>query len=188
MNLELAQNPNALCPPEIFSKLLVLPVSYYDFSNELQSGEIIVAKAVATDVVSFFDLARDLEFPIASVRPIHEAPFFWDDITSCRYNNSSGFNYRTIMGSDKLSHHSYGTAFDINPRQNIYVRFDRSGNETYRLPEDGIYNETTHGTLRRDHPLVTLMKKLGWTWGGDWTVESGRIDYQHFEKSLPDQS
>ena len=32
--------------------------------------------------------------------------------------------------------------------------------------------------------LVVLMKNLGWQWGGDWMPESGRIDYQHFEKTV----
>jgi len=30
-------------------------------------------------------------------------------------NNTSGFNYRKITGTDKLSTHSFGRAIDINP-------------------------------------------------------------------------
>jgi D-alanyl-D-alanine carboxypeptidase len=86
------------------------------------------------------------------------------------------------MGSEQLSKHSYGNAFDINPRQNIYIRYDEQNNEIYRIPKDGSCNPSAAGTLTQDHPLVLLMKDKGWTWGGNWGKEDGRVDYQHFEK------
>jgi len=182
MDLNEIQNPASPAPLEIIDTLEVIRVRHLDFNGAIQDGVVVMNRKHTDDILSFFETALELNFPIASVRPIHEPPFLWDDIVSCNNNNSSGFNYRTIMGSDQLSKHSYGNAFDINPRQNIYIRFDAQGSEIYHLPEDGAYDSNTSGTLTGNHPLVLLMKERGWTWGGDWTKESGRIDYQHFEK------
>ena len=55
--------------------------------------------------------------------------------------------------------------------------------EVFRAPENGVYDPSAKGTLTSDHPLVLLMKELGWEWGGDWTPETGREDYQHFQKN-----
>lgn len=176
------QNPKNPAPLHILEELVSLNIKHTNFDGELCDGTILVHKNLASDVEEFFALALSLQFPIESVIPICDPRFAWDDETSCNQNNSSGFNYRHIMGSDELSKHSYGWAFDINPRQNIYVRFDTDGNEIYRLPADGLYNETAPGTLTANHSLVLLMKENGWTWGGDWSPANGRIDYQHFEK------
>ena len=81
-----------------------------------------------------------------------------------------------------MSKHSLGIGFDVNPVQNIYVKYDAELKEILRFPKNGVYDEHAKGTLCSDSPLVILMKDLGWEWGGDWTPESGRIDYQHFEK------
>ena len=126
-----------------------------------------------------------MKFPIKSVIPISHSKYKWDDILSCRDNNSSGFNYRHISGdSSRLSKHAHGLAFDINPIQNIYIKYDKNLKEVLRFPALGLYDKNILGTLILNHPLVALMKKLEWDWGGDWTPESGRVDYQHFEKNI----
>ena len=79
-----------------------------------------------------------------------------------------------------MSKHAEGLAFDIKPVQNPFIKFDKSLNEMWRTPKDSLYNEESPGTLNSLHPLVIHMKSLGWEWGGDWTKDSGRIDYQHF--------
>lgn len=168
-------------PLTIRSELVLLTVHYVGFDARHHQGQIVVHSDVADDVRSFFERALALRFPIQSVIPIGDARFNWNDEVSCCANNSSGFNYRTIAGTDELSKHSYGKAFDINPMQNIYIRY-KNNQEISRLPKDGIYDETANGTLTTNHPLVTHMKDREWTWGGDWTPKSGRIDYQHFEK------
>lgn len=180
----LAQNPTMPAPQEILHSLTILMVKYYGFDTVIHSGQIVVHKNVAKDVESFFEVALENKFPIEKVIPISHEKYTWDDETSCNDNNSSGYNYRLIMGTNRMSKHAQGLAFDINPVQNIYVRYDEQGKEIYRLPKNGTYNKNAKGTLSDEHPLVILMKKLGWKWGGDWTPESGRIDYQHFEKDI----
>jgi hypothetical protein len=179
-----AQKKEQKAPLAIRKNLVVLSVLYVGFDGLTHQGQIVVHKDLADEVESFFAFALTLRFPIESVVPISDLRFAWDDETSCNQNNSSGFNYRTIAGSTELSKHSYGWAFDINPRQNIYIRYDKNGKEISRLPKGVKYKKDAPGTLTTSHPLVVHMKKLGWTWGGDWTRESGRVDYQHFEKRL----
>ncbi|HBD24764.1 MAG: hypothetical protein A2566_00295 [Candidatus Zambryskibacteria bacterium RIFOXYD1_FULL_40_13] len=178
----LMQNPNSQAPQNVLDSQVVLSVDYFGFDGQIHSGQIVVNKIVAEDVRSFFKLALHIKFPIEKVIPIGDQKYKWDDDVSCADNNSSGFNYRLVAGTNRLSKHSTGMAFDINPVQNLYVRFDENLKEIFKAPVDGVYDQTILGTLTSDHPLVVLMKSLGWDWGGDWTAESGRIDYQHFEK------
>ncbi len=178
------QNNAQPAPLDVLASLRIVSVTHCDFSGQEKTGEIIMHQTLVDDVRGFFDLAYRLAFPIQSVIPIHKSPFFFDDVRSCLANNSSGFNYRYIHQTTRLSKHSFGTAFDINPVQNIYCVYDADGKETYRLPADGIYNPVVPGTLTADHELVLFLKHQGWVWGGDWTAETGRVDYQHFEKPL----
>lgn len=177
----LRQNPRSEAPRDIIEHLEMVEVSYVSFDALIHRGQIIVHRNVAPDVRSFFTLAHKLRFPIQKVIPISANAYAWDDVVSCTDNNSSGYNYRTIMGTKELSRHALGLAFDINPVQNVYIRYDKSGNELSRLPAYAVYDVTAPGTLTHEHPLVLHMKKLGWTWGGEWTTSSGRVDYQHFE-------
>lgn len=180
----LAQNPENPAPEAVLFDLEPLDVVYVGYDGKYHQGQIVVHRAVVADVQSFFERAYELEFPIEKVIPISAPEYKWDDECSCTDNNSSGYNYRLIAGTDRLSRHAHGLAFDINPRENIFVRYDEEGNVTYRLPKDGVYDPKIPGTLTANHPLVAHMKKLGWVWGGDWKKEEGRVDYQHFEKNI----
>lgn len=180
----LAQNPESIAPQDVIDNIEILVVEYLGFDDVIHSGQIAMSKSVSNEVKEFFELALKIRFPIEKVIPISNEKYKWDDVVSCDDNNSSGFNYRKVLGTNRMSKHSSGSAFDINPVQNIYVRYDKDLNETARYPKDGVYNENAKGTLTKNSPLVILMKNLGWDWGGDWTPESGRVDYQHFEKNI----
>lgn len=184
----LAQNPNSPAPQDILDSLGVLEIEYYGFDEKIHSGQIAMRKDVAEDTKKFFDLALKIKFPIEKVIPISNTKYKWNDEASCNDNNSSGYNYRLVAGTNRMSKHSKGLAFDINPVQNIYVKYNKDGNETVRYPKEGVYDKNTKGTLTSDSPLVILMKDLGWDWGGDWVPESGRVDYQHFEKHINNES
>jgi len=180
----LAQNPANPAPENILKDMALESVEYYGFDGLLHRGQIVMRKDVMEDVLKFFQLAREIKFPIRSAIPVSDPRYHWDDEISCDDNNSSGFNYRLIGGTERLSKHASGLAFDINPVQNIYVRYDKDLQEVFRFPAGGVYSIDTPGTLTAGNPLISLMKNLGWEWGGDWTPESGREDYQHFEKSI----
>lgn len=178
----LAQNPDSLAPQHILDSLDILIVEYYGFDDVLHAGQIVVNRSVIQDVKKFFSVALEMKFSIEKVIPISNEKYKWNDEISCDDNNSSGYNYRLIMGTNRMSKHAAGLAFDVNPFQNIFVGYDKNGNEIFRYPKGAVYNEKAKGTLTKNHPLVNLMKESGWEWGGDWKLESGRIDYQHFEK------
>ncbi len=180
----LLQNPRCPAPQEVIDSMEIIEVDYYGFDDQVHRGKIAMRKDVVDDVKKFFELALEIKFPIEKVIPISNPKYKWEDMVACEDNNSSGYNYRLIAGTSRLSKHSGGLAFDINPVQNIYVRYDENVKEIVRYPKDGVYNIETKGTLVTESPLVALMKNLGWIWGGDWTPESGRVDYQHFEKNI----
>jgi hypothetical protein len=176
----LLQNPLSLAPEDIINQQTPLDVTYYGFDGQMHQGQIVVNKLVADNVMDFFKEAVRTQFPIQKVIPIADKQYQWNDDTSCADNNSSGFNYRTIAGTDRLSNHATGYAFDINPVQNPYIRW-KDGVETYRVPVGSTYKKDVPGTLHADHPLVTLLTSRGWTWGGNWIHEGNVVDYQHFE-------
>jgi len=176
------QNPSNRAPDDIIASLTEIDITHRGFDGETHAGSIIMHEAVADDIQAFFAQAYELGFPIAKVIPIHDPAYAWSDERSSEDNNSSGFNYRPVTGNPaRRSWHGYGRAFDINPMQNMYVKYDASLTEEYRIPKGGAHDETALGTLYAVHPLVRLMKERGWAWGGDWPPESGRTDWQHFE-------
>ncbi len=166
-----------LAPQILLDDIISLNVDFFDFFGEKQSGVIEVHNSIQNDIQELFRLIFKLQFPIHSVKPISEYNFSDDD--SMNANNTSAFNFRTVaMDPTRISHHGYGVAIDINPMQNPYIK----GNTV--LPSRGVYNVNQLGTLYDNHPIVIFMKERGFVWGGDW--EKPYVDYQHFEKSLPE--
>ncbi len=180
--IKVLPNPDRPSPPEVIKQLVRLRVSYIGFDGNTHSGIIEVNELVAEDVNAFFEKAVALEFPIENVLPAGDAPYHWDDELLMADNITSGFNNRPIPDTTRPSFHSTGLAFDVNTRLNLYIRFI-DGTEII-APEGASWQPHIPGTLTVDHPLVQLMLERGWEWGGNWTKDSGRIDYQHFQKSM----
>ena len=180
----LLQNPIMEAPQDVLEQLECKEVTYYGYDGNIHQGQIVMNKKVMKDVVLFFEEAFKLQFPIKSVIPIADKKYRWNDEVSCDDNNSSGYNFRYIGGTIRMSKHAQGLAFDINPLQNPYIKYDENVQELWRAPKHGTYDPSTPGTLFKEHPLVELLKSKGWAWGGDWKKEEGPIDYQHFEKFI----
>lgn len=177
-NPDLFQNPLSPTPPELAREMVGIEITHYDFSGHIGNGHIIVHSCVAADVRLFFRTAFELNFPINRVSPV--SFLGWSDHRSCAANNSSGHNMR-YLDDGRMSKHGIGCAFDINPIQNPCFELDGKSPtlELLRvIPENGIYRPGSPGTLSKGHPLVKLMKDLGWTWGGSWDFPE---DYQHFQ-------
>ncbi|TSC71586.1 MAG: hypothetical protein G01um101438_1017 [Parcubacteria group bacterium Gr01-1014_38] len=171
----LRQNPTSRCPLEILAQQGVIPVRYYSFDGRLHQGQVVMDKRLVEDIHRVFVRLREERFPLQSVIPITDPRFAWDDIASMSANNASGFNYRTIAGTTRLSLHAYGQAIDLNPLFNPYIRADLV------QPPGAVYDPTRLGTITADSFLVQLFDELGWEWGGHW---EDRKDYQHFQKKL----
>ena len=181
-SVRVLSNPELSCPPEILKLQVLLTVLHYGFDGQRHSGIIEVHKALADDVDAFFKFASDSNFPIEHVVQAGDPAYLWNDDKLMAANASSGFNYRLIAGTTNTSLHGQGLAFDINPRQNPYMRYSES--KVIVAPEGASWNPDVPGTLSAKHPLVRFMLERGWEWGGSWNQDSGRVDYQHLQKQI----
>jgi hypothetical protein len=158
-------------PRDIIDFLCLIDVCYFAFDSRLHRGQLVVHRSVEKDVIEIFKLIEQLKFPIARVFPI--VKYDWSDDASMADNNTSAFNYRFVMGTERLSHHAYGRAVDINPYLNPVIdedgRIDPAG-ATYVPERPGTFSET--------HPIVREFLNRGWRWGGNF---SSSVDYHHFD-------
>lgn len=163
-------------------QLTYLKVLHIGLDQKTHIGELIVNSAIADTVLSIFKELYEAKYPIEKILLVDE--YNADDDASMADNNSSAFNYRVIDGTTHLSKHSLGTAIDINPLYNPYVR--NRNDDRAVLPIEG----TPYADRSLDCPYMISTKdicyktfsKYGFTWGGDW---SSSKDYQHFEIDLP---
>jgi N-acetyl-anhydromuramyl-L-alanine amidase AmpD len=151
------------CPVSL-SDLRAVNVSYYDFTGNVQQGTIIVNSSVADSTVAAFKTLFDQKFPIHQMVPIDE--YEGMDDMSVAADNTSAFNCRTVSGTKTYSEHSYGTAIDINPKENP------AGSNALKL------DTTIKGTITSY--AVKALGDAGFKWGGNWTSKK---DYQHFSVS-----
>lgn len=155
--------------------LAYLTITHVDFDGKSRHGHIIVAASIAEEVLDIFKEIYEAKFPIARVRLIDY--YNASDYYSMADNNSVGFNYRVIAGTNTLSRHAWGMAIDINTIQNPYIR----GNTIW--PEAGAnYLDRTNvrpGMIVPGDAVYNAFISRGWIWGGHWT---NPIDYHHFEK------
>jgi len=159
-------------PRDVIDALSLIHVCYRAFDGRLHQGQLVVHKAVGQDVTEIFRLIETTGFPIARAIPI--ARYDWSDDRSMAENNTSAFNYRPVLGTDRLSRHAFGRAVDINPLQNPVIY------ENGRISPDGAtYDTEKEGTLSETHPLVREFLNRGWQWGGHFKTLK---DYHHFDK------
>lgn len=164
-------------PSEIRDVLSLVNVQYVSFDGLVHQGQVVIHQKLVTDINEIFAALLELRFPVVRVVPI--VAYGWDDEASMAANNSSGFNYRVIAGTDRLSEHGKGVALDLNPQQNPHI--GRDGRHSPNVP----YDPAIPGTITADGPVGRLFKERGWDWGGDWKDRYGILDYQHFEKMNP---
>lgn len=157
-------------------QLRLIKMSVLGFDGKVYRGELIVAAAVAREVVgTFADLYYD-RFPIERMETVDK--YDADDDASMAANNTSAFNCRAITGGTAWSNHSYGRAIDINTVQNPYI----SSSGTVYPPNGAPYVDRTRtdpGLIHAGDSTVQAFEARGWEWGGYWDTP---IDYQHFEK------
>ena len=160
-------------PKDIIDSLCLIDVRYFAFDGRLHQGQLLVHGDVVKNVIEIFKLIERLKFPVARVFPI--VRYDWSDDKSMAENNTSAFNYRFVMGTERFSHHAYGRAVDINPYLNPVI--DESGRID---PPGATYLPDQPGTLFEAHPVVREFMNRGWRWGGKF---SSSVDYHHFDKA-----
>jgi len=180
-------NPDNPAPQSVLDQLVSLKVTYHDMHGQQREGIIEVNRDLKDDVITFFKYAYYLNFPFKEVGVSSDPRFKWSDDKLMAANVTSGFNYRTVAGTNRPSQHGLGRAFDVNPRQNPYLTLDDQNNPV-TAPKGASWLVGTPGTLHGDHPLIQLMESRGWVWGGRWTLQDtdgAVIDYQHLQKRAP---
>ena len=155
--------------------LRYLTLSHWDFDGAVVTGELVVHADVADAVVGVFRALFDAGYPIRSMRLVDD--FGASDDASMAADNTSAFNCRLITRGTGWSEHAYGTALDLNPRENPYVR------GRLVLPPEGkpyASRPDLPGVVHDGDVVVRAFAAAGWQWGGHWTSP---VDYQHFSVS-----
>lgn len=180
-------------PVNILNCLVEIQVKYCDESLKCdRTGTLIINKELKEDVRAAFQYMREIKFPIKQMLPAHHFALYapssdgarrpgWDDEAIMSEDNTSSYNPRYILGTDRASLHSFGEAIDINPRCNPAIHKNglyepangRRKNESKPEPDCSLDSE-------KGQMVVKKFKSLGWTWGGDWVNPR---DSQHFEKA-----
>ena len=164
-----------------YEDLSVVHVQYYDFSGNVQEGELVCNQAIAQDLVEIFEALFEKKYPIEKIRLVDE--YGGDDESSMADNNSSCFNYRVVAGTKHLSNHAYGLAVDINPLYNPYIT-TRNGRTVVSPAGSEAYTDRSADfdyKIDENDLCYKLFTEHGFTWGGAWTHSK---DYQHFEKKV----
>ncbi|MCL2235690.1 MAG: M15 family metallopeptidase [Defluviitaleaceae bacterium] len=155
--------------------LTYLTISHRDFNGIHRRGHMIVAEEIGQEVLDIFEEIFHAPFPIARMRLID---FYGAmDYYSMADNNSVGFNFRTIAGTNVLSRHAFGMAIDINPVQNPYIR-----GETILPAAGAMYldrGDVRLGMIVPGDGVYNAFVSRGWIWGGNWASPR---DYHHFER------
>lgn len=166
------------------SDLKYLKMIHYNFSQQIQVGEMIVNAEIAEDVIQIFKELFAIRYEIQSMRLIDD---YWtgdgdsSDSNSIDHNNTSAFCYREITGGGNLSNHAYGRAIDLNPQQNPYVWYS-NGQAQWSHENAAAYidrNSDDPHMIKEGDSCYNIFAKYGFSWGGLW---NGIKDYQHFEK------
>ena len=156
--------------------LVWIRMTYWGFDDARHSGEMLVNRAVADDVVGVFRKLYVARFPIESMgittRADLDAPATGDG------NVTGSFACRPVRGSTELSQHAYGLAIDLDPFQNPYHRGDLVLPELASSYLDR--GRVRPGMITPDGPAVRAFAAIGWGWGGTW---SSLQDFQHFSRN-----
>lgn len=168
------------------SELRYLRCLHVDAEGRTHHGEMVLNKRIATTVLDILRKLYEAHYPIERMRLVDY--YGANDEKSMTANNSSGFNFRFISGTRKVSKHGMGLAVDINPLYNPCVKkrttTKNGAKVTYTVTEPAAgkryadRTKTYDYTIRRGDLCHKLFKEAGFRWGGDWTHSK---DYQHFE-------
>jgi hypothetical protein len=165
------------CPVSI-DDLILIRFMHIDFSGNDKVGQIVLNRTISTAFIEVMKIAYEGRYPIHQAVIMDHPAIKGNDKYSMEANNTSGFNYRRIAGTDRISNHSYGLAIDINPLMNPYLASDGTW-----YPSKGVKyidrNEIQAGMLHETHDIVLAFMERGFEWGGSWE----RPDYHHFEFS-----
>jgi hypothetical protein len=166
------------CCPVPLSDLRLLTVTHWGFDGRERTGQLVVHRDSARQLVTVFRKLHALKFPIRHMKlgdmygPRRARPADGDI--------SGSFHCRRAVpspcgsGSGNWSNHAYGHAIDLNPNENPYV-----GCGAVHDPRSRPYVDRS--PLRKGMvtpAVVRAFASIGWGWGGSWTGDTK--DFMHF--------
>ncbi|NYE36171.1 hypothetical protein F4692_001275 [Nocardioides cavernae] len=162
--------------PVAAGDLAWLRLAFWGFDGQRHTGELLVHRTVADDVVQVFRTLYRVRFPqeqVAITRTYDpDAPSTGDG------NGTGAFVCRPSTGATYFSQHAYGLAIDLNSFQNPYVK------GAVVLPELAssylARGRVRSGMVTEDGPVVRAFARIGWEWGGSWRYSK---DYMHFSQN-----
>jgi hypothetical protein len=164
---------SVLCPvtPD---QLRYVTVSFRGFDGLPHTGELLVNRSVASDVVTVFKKLFAAGWPIEEMRIVTEAELYAPPTGDG--NNTSAFACRAVTGGTTTwSMHAYGKAIDVNPFLNPYI----SGRtiipelaKAYLNRNRGLTGMNTSNSVP-----VKAFRSIGWGWGGNYRSKK---DWMHF--------
>jgi hypothetical protein len=160
------------CPAGL-GDLRYVTVSFRGFDGRAHTGELVVHRRVAADVVSVFARLYRARFPIEAMRLVTTADLHAHPTGDG--NNTAAFVCRAARGQTRWSAHAYGLAVDVNPFQNPYRRGDLVLPELASAYLDRA--DRRPGMIGPGGAVTRAFAAVGWTWGGTW--RSPR-DLMHF--------
>ncbi len=157
--------------------LAYVRLTFRGFDDQRHTGELLLHRSVAGDVVGVFRRLYDARFPLEELRITTRAEL--DAPPTGDGNDTGAFVCRPTTGSTTtFSQHAYGLAIDLNPFQNPYVKDDLVLPE---LSSAYLHRERRRpGMITPEGVVVRAFASIGWTWGGTWTSLK---DYQHFSQN-----
>ena len=171
---------DCIVPREDLRYLLVL---HKDKEGNTHQGEMVVHKLIAADVLEIFEKLYDAGYPVE--RMVLPDNYLADDESMMRDNNTSGFNFRFVSHTNRISKHGLGMAVDINtlynPYHKIVTKDDGTTVEIIEPATGAAYLDRTRDfdyKIEKGDLCYRLFTEKGFVWGGDWP---DRKDYQHFE-------
>jgi D-alanyl-D-alanine carboxypeptidase len=160
------------CPVRL-TDLRYLTVSFRGFDGRPHTGELVVHRRVADQVVSVFARLYRAAFPIEEMRLVTTADL--DAHPTGDGNNTAAFVCRAARNQRRWSAHAYGLAVDVNPFQNPYRRGDLVLPELASSYLDR--GRVRPGMIRAGDVVTGAFAAIGWTWGGTWRSPT---DLMHF--------
>jgi hypothetical protein len=153
---------------EAYKKEIVcLDIKYLDMEGNVEIGQIEVNKLIKDKTIGVFNDLFNIGFNIHKIAKANSR----EDRDIILLNETTGWNWRYVLGTEVLSKHSFGMAIDLNPRINPAIPSKMQ--EIYILGE-------TKGVI--DEKVVNIFKKWGFSWGGE--IFNKFWDSHHFEVIL----
>jgi hypothetical protein len=160
------------CPVRL-ADLRYVTVSFRGFDGRAHTGELVVHRRVAGQVVSVFARLYRAAFPIEEMRLVTTADL--EAHPTGDGNNTAAFVCRAARNQRRWSAHAYGLAVDVNPFQNPYRRGDLVLPELASAYLDR--GRARPGMIRPGDVVTGAFAAIGWTWGGTWRSPT---DLMHF--------